>query len=75
MRPLEWLSPAFDRMYACGPGFRTVRAAVEGSLLIALYSVRSECAFYEETRRIPAPRTPRRVCCARGVAKKPGWRP
>ena len=26
------------------------------------------------TQRMPAPRTPRRACCARGRARKPGWR-
>ena len=46
---LERLSPAFDRMYA-----RVGRASVpperllKASLLIALYSVRSERAFCEE---------------------------
>src|SRR3989440_938856 len=48
-RALRELSPVFDQMYAAG-GRRSIppERLLKASLLIALYSVRSERAFCEE---------------------------
>ena len=46
---LARLSPTFDRMYArVGRASATPKRLLKASLLIVLYSVRSERAFYEE---------------------------
>src|ERR1700737_3850917 len=48
-RALAELAPVFDEMYAAGgrPSIPPERL-LKASLLISLYSVRSECAFCEE---------------------------
>ena len=57
---LAGLSPEFDRMYAeDGRPSIPPERLLKASLLIALFSVRSERAFYEELEYNPVPLVPR----------------